>query len=143
MAKVSVSEHVQAAPEKAWAVASDLSRLGDWLTMHEAWRSEVPAELTVGTKLMSVVSIKGLRNRVEWTIDTFDPPSRLEFSGIGVGGVKSAIWLAISPDGEGSSLSLEIEFSGKAVFGPIGMAVSSALKGEVRACVENLARLID
>lgn len=142
MAKVSVSAKVPVSPDKAWTVVSDLSRLGEWMTMHEAWRGEVPPELTEGTKLTSVVSIKGMRNRVDWTIDKLQPPSELEFSGDGVGGVHSVISLAVQPDGDTSSVSMEIEFSGGPVRGPVGMMVSKALKGEVRRSVDNLAALI-
>jgi hypothetical protein len=68
MAKLKVSVDVPIPPEEAWAHTSNLNELDKWLTMHEAWRSEVPAELTVGTKLVGVATAKGLRNRVTWTV---------------------------------------------------------------------------
>lgn len=143
MAKFSESVHVDAAPGVAWETASNLSRLGEWMVMHEAWRGEVPAELGEGTKLTSVVSVKGLRNRITWQITRFDPPGSLSLAGEGVGGTKISLGLSVRPDGTGSSVSFDIEFTGKLVFGPLGATVKRALKGEVRESVRRLSALID
>ncbi|MGH3519899.1 MAG: type II toxin-antitoxin system Rv0910 family toxin [Haloechinothrix sp.] len=142
MAKFSESARVQASPDKAWATASDLSRLGEWMAMHEAWRSVVPSEITEGTMLTSVVSIKGLRNRITWRVASFDPPRSIVLSGDGVGGTKVTIEMGIRPDGAGSLVDLDIEFSGKLVFGPVGVTIKRALKGDVRSSIEKLADLI-
>jgi hypothetical protein len=66
MAKVSVSAMISASPEKTWATAADMSRFGEWLTLHDGWRGELPAEIVEGTELTSVVAVKGLRNRITW-----------------------------------------------------------------------------
>ena len=58
-----MSEHVESAPETVWAVVSDLSRLGEWLSLHEAWRGDVPA-LAAGVELTGVVKARGIRNKV-------------------------------------------------------------------------------
>lgn len=100
MTRVSVSARVPAGPERTWATAADLSRFGEWLTLHEGWRGEVPAELAAGAELTSVVRVKGLRNRVTWRVDTYDPPRLLTISGAGAGGVRIALSLAVSPNGE-------------------------------------------
>ena len=55
-------------PEHAWEHLSDFSTLGDWLKMHQGWRCELPAELEVGTTLVGVAGVKGMRNRVTWTV---------------------------------------------------------------------------
>lgn len=143
MAKFSESVHVAAAPEKAWVTASDLSRLTDWMVMFEAWRSDVPEELAEGTELSAVVSVKGMRNRIAFTISSYDPPRALTLSGEGVGGTKVALTLSVRPDRDGSRVEFDVDFSGPLVVGPIGMAVKRALKGEVRKSVDNLSALID
>lgn len=142
MAKFSESVHVDAPPAKAWQTASDLSRLGEWLSMHEAWRSEPPAELAAGAELTSVVSIKGLRNRVTWRITGYHPPESLTLLGTGVGGTKISLTLAVRPDGDGARVSFDVEFTGKLVFGPVGMTVKRALRSEVHDSVEQLGSLI-
>lgn len=143
MAKFSESAHVQASPDKAWATASDLNRLGEWMSMHEGWRGEVPAEISEGTTLTSVVSIKGLRNRITWRVTSYDEPRSLTLSGDGVGGTRVSIAMSVRPDGDGSVVGMEVEFTGKLVIGPIGMTVKRALKGDVAASIEKLCELID
>ena len=65
-----------------WDHVSDLSRLGDWLVMHEGWRSELPDELSEGTQVVGVARAKGFRNRVTWTVTTWQPPHRVGIVGI-------------------------------------------------------------
>ena len=45
MAKLELSRSLSMTPEHAWEHASDFSTLGDWLKMHQGWRSELPDEL--------------------------------------------------------------------------------------------------
>lgn len=142
MPRLSESVQVPAPPEQAWRTASDLSRLGEWLSLHEDWRGDVPAELAVGTELTSVVSVKGMRNRVNWRITSYEPPASLSLKGDGVGGTKVSFELAIRPDGSGSQVSFDADFSGPMVMGPIGMTVKRALRGEIRNSVAKLAKLI-
>lgn len=142
MARLSESAHVPAPPETAWRTASDLSRLGEWMTMHEAWRGEVPGELAVGTELTSVVSIKGMRNRISWRITSYDPPRGLTLQGEGVGGTTVSLALSVAEDGPGATIGFDVEFGGKLVFGPVGMTVKRALQGDVHTSVENLAALL-
>ncbi|MPZ00213.1 MAG: toxin [Actinophytocola sp.] len=142
MARLSESARVPAPPETAWRTAADLSRLGEWMTMHEAWRGEVPSELTTGTELTSVVAVKGMRNRITWHITSYDPPHGLTLKGDGVGGTSVSLALSITPDGGGSRVGFDVEFGGKLVFGPVGMTVKRALKGDVNASVANLAALL-
>lgn len=145
MARLSESAHVPAPPETAWRTASDLSRVGEWMTMHEAWRGAVPSELVVGTELTSVVSIKGMRNRITWRVTSYDPPHGLTLTGEGVGGTTVSLTLSITEDGSGSGgsrVGFDVEFGGKLVFGPVGMTVKRALKSDVDASVDNLAALL-
>ena len=56
--------------------------------MHEGWRSELPDELREGTQIIGVARAKGFRNRVTWTVTTWQPPQRVALSGSGKGGAK-------------------------------------------------------
>jgi hypothetical protein len=142
MAKVSVESALPVSPEAAWATASDLSRFGEWLSLHDGWRGELPAEITAGTTLTSVVSVKGLRNRIDWTVSSFDPPKLITLSGDGKGGVKVSLALAVRTDKRGSALSIDAEFTAPALFGPIGSAVGRTLKGDLRTSLAKLVALI-
>ena len=143
MAKVSVSTSMPVNPAKAWATASDLNRFGEWLALHEGWRGDVPSEIKTGTVLTSVVSVKGLRNRITWSVTSYDPPNGITLSGEGKAGVKAMLELKLRPAGEGATGELDVEFTGPGMFGPISAAVGKTLKGDLRRSLDKLVELID
>jgi carbon monoxide dehydrogenase subunit G len=132
VAKLSVSVDVPLPPEKAWACASDLARYKEWLSIHRVWRSKLPETLEKGTVIVSIVEVKGMPNRVKWTIVNYKPPESMTLNGDGVGGVKVKLIARIKPSGDGSSVTLDVHLGGPALFGPIGMLVAAALKGDIR-----------
>jgi hypothetical protein len=136
MAKLSVSVDVPLSPEKAWAAASDLSRYRDWLSIHRVWRSTLPETLEKGTKLASVVEVKGMLNLVEWTIVSYKPPQSLTLDGDGKGGVKVKLIGKIKPADIGSTVTFDVHLGGPALFGPIGMIVASSLKSDIRESLD-------
>jgi Polyketide cyclase / dehydrase and lipid transport len=143
VAKVNATVTVPAPPARTWAVASDLSRFGEWMTLHDGWRGEVPAVITEGTALTSVVTVMGLRNRVSWRVATFHPPTGLSITGQGVGGVRIALRLSIRAVGDsGSELAVVAEITGRPVFGPLGLAIGRAVRADVRRSVDRLADLV-
>lgn len=136
MAKLKVAVRVPLTPDVAWEKASDLGEFDKWLSIHEAWRGELPAELTAGTTAESVVSVKGLRNRVRWTITEYDPPRSLTLKGDGKGGVKIGLVLSVAPQGDGAEVALNIDLGGAPLFGPIGSGVARALKGDIESSLK-------
>lgn len=141
MAKVDVNADVPMSPDEMWNHVSDLSQLDSWLTMHEAWRSELPEELTEGTQIVGVARAKGFRNRVTWTITTWDPPHRLALSGAGKGGAKYTVTLSVSPSGTGSTLGIRLDLGGRALFGPVGATAARAVKGDVEKSLKQFVAL--
>ena len=133
MAKLSVSVDVPLPPEEAWECASDLSRYKEWLTIHRVWRSKIPDTLDKGTVIESIVEVKGMPNRIKWTIVHFKPPEAMTLDGDGVGGVKVKLIGKVKPSGDGSTVTFGVHLGGPALFGPIGMVVAAALKGDIRA----------
>ena len=143
MPKVSVSTTVPAAPEATWETASDLSRLGEWLVMHEGWRGELPETIAAGTELTSVVTVKGLRNRIAWVVESYDPPHALRISGRGVGGTRVSLTLSVSRNGgDQSTVDVDAEITGPTTIGPVGMLIGRALKGDMRRSVTRLTDLL-
>jgi hypothetical protein len=152
MAKVSVSVDVPLSPEQAWQHASDLSRYKEWLTIHRVWRSKLPDIVDKGTVVESIVEVKGMPNRVRWTIVSFKPPESMTLNGVGAGGVKVTLIGKVRPGsvagtgpaGIGSAggtnsaavLTLDIHLGGPALFGPIGMIVAAALRGDIEASLD-------
>jgi hypothetical protein len=139
MAKLSVSVDVPLPPETAWECASDLSRYKEWLTIHRVWRSKLPETLEKGTVVESIVEVKGMMNRIKWTIVAFKPPEAMTLDGVGVGGVKVKLIGKVKParsDPAASSVTFDVHLGGPALFGPIGLLVSAALKGDIRASLD-------
>ena len=142
MAKLSVSVDVPLPPEQAWQHASDLSRYKDWLTIHRVWRSTLPDTLDKGTVVESIVEVKGMPNRVKWTIVHFKAPEAMTLNGTGVGGVKVKLIgkvRAQDKDANASVVTMDVHLGGRALFGPIGMIVAGALRGDIK---ESLNRFV-
>ena len=134
MAKLSVSIDVPLPPDKAWQDASNLSRYKEWLTIHRVWRSKLPEQLEKGTVIESILEVKGMPNRITWTIVNYKPPETMTLNGVGVGGVKVKLIAKVKPKGpdtHDSIVSLDVHLGGPALFGPIGMIVAAALRGDI------------
>lgn len=141
MAKLSVSVEVPLPPEQAWQAASDLSRFKEWLSIHRVWRSPLPETLEKGTVIDSIVEVKGMLTRVHWTIVHIKPPEAMTLNGDGRGGVKIKLIAKVKPADTGSTVTLDIALGGPALFGPIGMLVAGALKGDIRESLERFKTL--
>ena len=72
MAKVDVAVSSDLTPDRAWALASDLRRFDDWLTIFGGWRSEVPSYVEVGTCVSSLIKVKGFRNTIHWRVTRYE-----------------------------------------------------------------------
>ena len=139
MAKLSVSVDVPLPAEQAWQHASDLSRYKEWLTIHRVWRSKLPETLDKGTVVESIVEVKGMPNRVRWTIVHFKPPEAMTLNGTGVGGVKVKLMGKVRPHesaADTSVVTMDVHLGGPALFGPIGMIVAGALRGDIQESLQ-------
>ncbi|HYB39261.1 MAG TPA: SRPBCC family protein [Mycobacterium sp.] len=137
MAKLSGSIDVALPPEEAWSHASDLSRYKEWLTIHRVWRSKLPEELQKGSVIESIVEVKGMPNRIKWTIVHYKPPEAMTLNGDGRGGVKVKLLAKVKPRGDVSVVSFDVHLGGPALFGPIGMVVAGALRSDIRESLHN------
>lgn len=141
MAKLEMSRALSLPADEAWAHASDLSSLGDWMTMHQGWRSDVPDVIEVGTTVVGVAAAKGMRNRVTWTVRQFDPPTALSVSGEGVGGTRYTLSMKVAATGEGCTFTVRMDLGGAPLFGPIGSAAARAIKGDIDKSIKEFERL--
>jgi hypothetical protein len=141
MATVDVSVSSDQSPREAWALASDLDRFGEWMTIFAGWKSDVPADVQLGTKVSSLIKVKGFRNVIHWEVTNFELFRRLEMRGSGRGGVHIALDMTISDNHPGSTFHLVARLSGGLLNGPVGSLVARVLESDVRRSVENLAAL--
>jgi hypothetical protein len=142
MASVDVSVTSALSPEKAWALASNLGRFDEWLTIFGGWRSQVPDTIEVGTQVASLIKVKGFRNVIQWQVTRYDEPKEIELQGTGRGGVQIGLTMTVTPSGAGgSAFRVVAELSGGLLSTPVGSVVAKVIKGDVRRSVDNLAQL--
>ena len=141
MAKVDVAVSSELSPEKAWALASDLRRFDEWLTIFAGWRSEIPAKIEVGTCVSSCIRVKGFRNVVHWKVTRYDEPKVIELLGRGRPGIRIALTLCVRDDKPGSTFQVVADLTGGLLSTPVGRLVAKVLESDVRKSVSNLAAL--
>jgi hypothetical protein len=140
VAQVDVSTTSRLSPESAWKLASDLSRFGDWMTIFGGWRGQVPEVIEKGTKVSSLIKVKGFRNVIHWTVTRYDEPKAIELSGRGRG-VGITVAMRVSDDRRGSTFQLTADLNGGLLNGPLGRLVARIITSDVRKSVNNLASL--
>jgi polyketide cyclase/dehydrase/lipid transport protein len=147
MATVDVAVSSDLSPQGAWALASDLRRYGEWLTIFCGWRSEVPSQIEVGTCASSCIKVKGFRNVVHWRVTRYDEPELIELVGTGRGGIRIELrlhvgdGLHVDDDTPGTTFRVVAELSGGLLKTRIGNLVAKVIESDVRRSVCNLAAL--
>ncbi|OBF34834.1 polyketide cyclase / dehydrase and lipid transport [Mycobacterium sp. ACS1612] len=141
MAKVDVAVSSSLSPEKAWALASDLRRFDEWLTIFNGWRSEVPSQLEVGTCVSSCIRVKGVRNIIHWRVTRYDEPELIEMVGRGRPGIRIGLCVHVVDDDPGTTFRVVADLSGGVLNTPVGNFVAKLIRNDVRKSVENLAAL--
>lgn len=141
MARVDVSVSSDLVPERAWALASDLNTFDEWLTIFGGWKSPVPAVVEKGTRVSSLIKVKGFRNTIHWEVTAYDEPRQVEMCGKGRGGVQIALQMNITDDSPGTTFHLLADLTGALLNGPVGNLVARVLRSDVEKSVRNLAVL--
>jgi hypothetical protein len=141
VARVDVSTRSDLSPESAWKLASDLSRFGDWMTIFGGWRGKVPSTIEQGTRVSSLIKVKGFRNVIHWEVTQYDEPSAIVLVGRGRGGVHITVAMRVTDNEPGSTFELSADLSGGLLNGPLGKLVARVIRSDVRTSVCNLAAL--
>ena len=139
MVDVAVSSDLS--PERAWALASDLRRFDEWLTIFGGWRSEVPTQVEVGTCVSSQIKVKGFRNVIHWRVTRYDEPKEIELVGRGRPAICIALRLCVKDNKPGSTFQVVAELTGGLLNTRIGNLVARVLESDVRKSVQRLAAL--
>ncbi len=144
MASVSVTQSLPVAPEAAFAALADLNNFENWLKIHQSWKSTLPTveEITVGTQMTEVVSVMGMANKIEWTVVEANAPTSMAIEGTGMAGVKIKFTLSVAPTDAGSDATIDAEFNGTMVVGPIGKAIAKNTEADLTASLAKLAELV-
>ncbi len=146
MATVDVAVSSDLTPERAWALASDLRRFDEWLTIFGGWKSPVPTQVEVGTTVSSAIKVKGFRNVIHWRVTRYDEPKTIELVGRGKPAVCIALRLCVKEmpsdtGAAGSVFQVIAELTGGLLNTRVGDLVAKVLESDVRKSVKNLAAL--
>jgi uncharacterized protein YndB with AHSA1/START domain len=143
MGKVNATAAIPAPPEKVWEVICAPVTYEKWMTIHTAWKGDVPERFFKGATADEVVSMLGMTNTISWTVEELDEPSNLRISGTGMAGVRSTFTMAVESDGNGGSTArIDAEFEGQLVVGALGKAVEKDAQANLEASMEKLVGLL-
>lgn len=142
MGQISATQTFTVSPEKVWDTVTDLNSFESWLSLHQKWKSELPATIAVGTQVTEVVSMMGMPNTITWTVDTYEAPHRLSMSGEGMAGVKITIAFSLSANGEGTTLEMSTDFQGQMIVGALGKAIEKQGAVEIETSLGKLAEIL-
>jgi hypothetical protein len=71
----------------------------------------------------------------------FQPPEAMTLDGDGRGGVKVKLIGKVRPSGDGSTVTFDVHLGAPALFGPIGVVVAAALRGDIRESLNRFKAL--
>jgi len=141
MPSVTKSVELSRSPEEAFALATDTSRFGEWLTLHAGWPNGEPGAPEQGAEFKQTLKFMGMPAEVEWKVEELDAPTKLVMRGAGPMGAQLATTITVEPSGEGSQVSYEAEFSGGAIQGPMGDVVTQNAGSEIDTSLAKLKEL--
>ena len=140
MPSVSKSVELSAAPDAAFALATDPSRFGEWLTIHDGWPQGEPGRPEPGATFVQKVKIVGMPADVSWTVTELDG-TRLVMSGAGPMGATLSSTITVTAAAEGSTVSYESGFEGGGLQGPMADMVTKAAGSELETSLNKLKEL--
>jgi len=111
------------------------------MTIFGGWRSKVPSRIEKGTRVSSLIKVKGFRNVIHWEVTQYDEPSAIELAGSGRGGVEITVAMGVTDNHPGSTFNLTADLGGGLLNGALGKLVAKIIKSDVRKSVCNLAAL--
>ncbi len=128
--------------EQAWSAVTDLHAFDQWLSLHDGWRSDLPAELAEGQQIESVIRAKGIRNRIAWTIRDLRPPHHASLVGEGVGGTAVSLAFDLTERDGGTTIAMLADFRHPMLKGPLGGVAARTIRGDLEASMERLVGIV-
>jgi hypothetical protein len=111
------------------------------MTIFGGWRGEVPSTIEQGTRVSSLIKVKGFRNVIHWEVTQYDKPTAITLVGRGRAGVQITVEMGVTDNKPGSTFELSADLGGGVLNGPLGKIVAKVIKSDVRKSVCNLAAL--
>ncbi|WP_207841907.1 type II toxin-antitoxin system Rv0910 family toxin [Williamsia soli] len=144
MPEITTTRKLHTSQEKAWAVISDPSRFEEWNALHTRWGAEPPTELTVGTRIIEVVTIKGVVDTIDFTTSAYDAPRYVQLEGSGSTGSTVQLDFTVDPDGDNDCVAtLHVIFDSSILFGPLGKIIQKAFGKQLDKSLDTLSVLVE
>jgi len=137
MPSVKKSVELSGTQREAFGLATDTSRYEEWLTIHDRWPDGPPADVAEGSTFQQGIKIMGMPANVQWTVEAFEPDTRMVLKGAGPMGAQ----LATTITADGTTVSYEAEFSGGGIQGPMGDMVTQKAGEEIEVSLGRLKEL--
>ena len=114
MAPIVRSVEIARSPEDVFAYLSELGRHGEWQQQIVSVKVETDGPTRVGSRASEVRRVPGMTVNSTYEITEYDPPRKASFRVIN-GPVRPSGTVTVEPAGDGSRVTLEIEFAGHGI----------------------------
>lgn len=101
---------VSCAPERVFAVLSDLDRLPELSDMTVAVHNAPGRALQAGDRFEQVVKVLGVEIDSEWEVTEVEPARRIRVEGRSKSNGRASLTETLAPEGEGCRVTLEVDY---------------------------------
>jgi uncharacterized membrane protein len=112
VAPIRESIEISRSPEDVFAYLDDLSRHGEWQSQIQEVHVETDGPTRVGTRAREKRAVPGGVREMTYEVTAHDPPRSVSFRGID-GPVRVVGTATVAPAGQGSLVSVELDFEGR------------------------------
>ncbi len=131
-------------PSPAAAVVELLHSTGalaSWLTLHAAYRGEVPEVLAEGDALRQQILLMDIPAEARWRVEAADEHG-LALRGTGPMGITLALWLRVAPTDGGSVVRLDAGLDGAPLRGPVGTTATRSVEAALASSLVALSEAL-
>ncbi len=135
MPTVTLSKHINAAPETVFALGTDLANAPGRVKGIVKLELLTPGPVGVGTRFRETRVMFGKEATEEMTISAFDPPRSYETKARSCGAEYHSI-LRFVPDGGGTRVDVEFRMRAVSFFAKLLTPLAFLMKGMLRKCLD-------
>jgi uncharacterized membrane protein len=146
MGHVQKTGHIDAPPDKAFALAIDAERIPEWNSSVVEVTDITGSLDQVGASYVSVLKLGGRPLESRWEVSRAEQPRLLELTGTAPGGGKATATNRFEPAGAGTDVTIEVDYElpGGFVGGVANkLFVERAIERDVKHSVENFTAICE
>jgi uncharacterized membrane protein len=137
MAAIVDSVEIARSPQEVFDYIGDLAKHGEWQSQIVSVRVDTEGPTRVGTRATETRRVPGGPREFTYEMTEYEPPRRASFRGLN-GPVRAFGTVTVEPAGEGSKVTLQLDFEGHG----IGKLIAPLARRDARKHVpEDQARL--